>query len=246
MIQDGDIDDLRQRPADDFVQPICRGAATAAGSRGMIRAYPRAGAVGLGLVSAGGFCATPVRIGSKQFTESVVLGEVARGAARQAGIEAIHRASSAARVSCGERCATATSTSIRNTPARSCRNCCTTCRPTPASSLYATARATGHRHHRLAGLQQHLRPRHARGRGANSWESPASPICAHPELDFGFSNEFLDRDDGWPGLRARYALAAEGRARPRPRSGLPRAGQRRHRRHRSVHHRCGDPVLPPA
>ncbi|MBI2815432.1 MAG: ABC transporter permease subunit [Acidobacteria bacterium] len=33
-----------------------------------------------------------------------------------------------------------------------------------------------------------------------------SDLRRHPELNFGFSNEFMDRGDGWPGLRARYAL----------------------------------------
>ncbi|HKA89975.1 MAG TPA: glycine betaine ABC transporter substrate-binding protein [Haliangiales bacterium] len=33
-----------------------------------------------------------------------------------------------------------------------------------------------------------------------------SDLRAHPELRFGFSNEFLNRADGWPGLRAAYAL----------------------------------------
>jgi osmoprotectant transport system permease protein len=33
-----------------------------------------------------------------------------------------------------------------------------------------------------------------------------SDLKAHPELRFGFSNEFMDRADGWPGLRARYGL----------------------------------------
>jgi osmoprotectant transport system permease protein len=33
-----------------------------------------------------------------------------------------------------------------------------------------------------------------------------SDLRAHPELRFGFSNEFMDRDDGWPAVRARYAL----------------------------------------
>lgn len=31
-------------------------------------------------------------------------------------------------------------------------------------------------------------------------------LRAHPELKFGFSNEFLDRADGWPGLRQAYGL----------------------------------------
>jgi len=33
-----------------------------------------------------------------------------------------------------------------------------------------------------------------------------SDLAAHPALRFGFSNEFMDRADGWPSLRTRYAL----------------------------------------
>jgi osmoprotectant transport system permease protein len=33
-----------------------------------------------------------------------------------------------------------------------------------------------------------------------------SQLAAHPALRFGFSNEFLERGDGWPGLRTRYGL----------------------------------------
>jgi osmoprotectant transport system permease protein len=33
-----------------------------------------------------------------------------------------------------------------------------------------------------------------------------SDLPSHPELKFGFSNEFLDRGDGWPALRAAYQL----------------------------------------
>ena len=35
--------------------------------------------------------AGPIRIGSKQFTESVILGELARVSAREAGVAAIHQ-----------------------------------------------------------------------------------------------------------------------------------------------------------
>ena len=31
-------------------------------------------------------------------------------------------------------------------------------------------------------------------------------LAAHPELAVGLSHEFLEREDGWPGLRSRYAL----------------------------------------
>jgi len=33
-----------------------------------------------------------------------------------------------------------------------------------------------------------------------------SQLAAHPELKFGLSHEFIGRADGWPGLKARYGL----------------------------------------
>lgn len=35
-----------------------------------------------------------------------------------------------------------------------------------------------------------------------------SDLARHPSVRFGFSHEFLDRADGWPGLRATYGLSA--------------------------------------
>src|SRR5579862_2036382 len=37
-----------------------------------------------------------------------------------------------------------------------------------------------------------------------------SDLRAHPELRFGFSNEFMSRHDGWPALRRRYDLPQSG------------------------------------
>lgn len=45
-----------------------------------------------------------------------------------------------------------------------------------------------------------------RRRAAALGISRISQLSEHPSLVFGFSNEFLDRDDGWPGLRDRYSL----------------------------------------
>jgi osmoprotectant transport system permease protein len=36
-----------------------------------------------------------------------------------------------------------------------------------------------------------------------------SDLKAHPDLTLGFSNEFMDREDGWPGLRRHYGLPHE-------------------------------------
>ena len=37
--------------------------------------------------------------------------------------------------------------------------------------------------------------------------STVSDLRAHPDLRFGFSNEFMDRGDGWPALQNAYGLA---------------------------------------
>src|SRR5262245_53224326 len=36
--------------------------------------------------------------------------------------------------------------------------------------------------------------------------SKISDLVRHPELKFGFTNEFMNRGDGWPSLKARYRL----------------------------------------
>ena len=44
-------------------------------------------------------------------------------------------------------------------------------------------------------------------RTPRGWASPRlSDLRRHPDFKFGFSNEFMDRSDGWPGVRARYGL----------------------------------------
>jgi osmoprotectant transport system permease protein len=38
--------------------------------------------------------------------------------------------------------------------------------------------------------------------------SKMSELRSHPQLRYGLSNEFMSRDDGWPGLQAAYGLGA--------------------------------------
>jgi len=45
-----------------------------------------------------------------------------------------------------------------------------------------------------------------RARAAELGIKTISDLKRHPNLRLGFSNEFLKRADGWPGLRARYGL----------------------------------------
>jgi len=151
--------------------------------------------------------AAPVRIGSKQFTESVILGELARVGAQQAGVAAVHRRELGG-------------TSILWTALLH-------------GDIDVYPEYTGTLTHELlkgvapdadiATLRARLRPlgigitdalgfdnTYALGmrgdRAAALGIRDISDLRAHPGLRFGFSNEFMHRQDGWPGLRGRYGL----------------------------------------
>lgn len=152
--------------------------------------------------------AAPVRIGSKQFTESVILGELARLNAQQAGVDARHQRELGG-------------TSILWSALQH-------------GAIDAYPEYTGTLTHELLrdvapdadipALREKLKPlgigitdtlgfsdTYAIGmqenRAAQLHISRISDLAMHPELRFGFSNEFMDRTDGWPGIRQRYGLA---------------------------------------
>ncbi len=152
--------------------------------------------------------AAPVRIGSKQFTESVILSELARLNAQEAGVDASHQRELGG-------------TSILWSALRH-------------GDIDAYPEYTGTITHELLkdvapdadipALREKLKPlgigitdtlgfsdTYAIGmresRAAQLHITQISDLALHPELRFGFSNEFMDRADGWPGVRQRYGLA---------------------------------------
>lgn len=163
--------------------------------------------LGITFLATAALRAKPVRIGSKQFTESVILGEVARAAARQAGVEAIHkRQLGGTRILWRalrqgdidvypEYTGTLTQELLKNVP--------------PNASIPTLRR-------RLKplgiGITDSLGFNNTYAIGMRGVEAKRlditriSDLLKHPNLRFGFSNEFLDRGDGWPGLRQRYGL----------------------------------------
>ncbi|HET7360163.1 MAG TPA: glycine betaine ABC transporter substrate-binding protein [Rhodanobacteraceae bacterium] len=150
----------------------------------------------------------PVRIGSKAFTESVLLGEVARLDLRVHGIAATHRRSlggtrilwRALREGSIDAYPEYTGTLVQELLPG-----------TPSGADIATLRK------RLAplgiGITGALGFADSYALGMRTPRADAlgirriSDLRAHPGLRFGFSNEFMDRADGWPGLRRRYGLA---------------------------------------
>lgn len=151
--------------------------------------------------------ARPVHIGSKQFTESVILAEIARVSARDAGIDVVHqrelggtsilwRALQQGDIDAyPEYTGTLTQELLKNVPADA-----------DIATLRARLKPLG------IGITDSLGFNNTYAIGMRSDEAQAlgisriSDLEQHPSLKLGFSNEFMDRADGWPGLRQRYAL----------------------------------------
>lgn len=151
--------------------------------------------------------ATPVRIGSKQFTESVILGELALASAREAGVDAVHRRELGGTSilwrallqgdidAYPEYTGTLVQELLKNVPADA-----------DIATLRARLKPLG------IGITDSLGFDNTYAIGMRDDEARRlgivciSDLLQHPALRFGFSNEFMDRGDGWPGLRQRYGL----------------------------------------
>jgi osmoprotectant transport system permease protein len=159
-------------------------------------------------ISRGAFAADPaeVRIGSKKFTESVILGELLTHLATDAGADATHRRQlggtrvlwNALRMGEIDAYPEYTGTLLREILASQ--------RLQDERALTDVLKEEGLRMSRPLGFNNTyalgMRPALADSLGI----ARISDLRDHPDLRLGFTNEFLDRSDGWPGLRDRYGL----------------------------------------
>lgn len=151
--------------------------------------------------------AAPVRIGSKQFTESVILGEVARLAARQAGVQAVHRRELGGTAilwsalqhgdidAYPEYTGTLTHELLKHVAPDA-----------DIAMLRAALKPLGIGITDSLGFNDTYAIGMREDRAAQLGIRRLSDLAAHPTLRLGFSNEFMARSDGWPGLRQRYGL----------------------------------------
>ena len=148
----------------------------------------------------------PLRVGSKRFTESYLLGEVLAQAARGAGAAAEHRpgmGNTAILYEALRRGDIDAYPEYTGTIAREIL------KETATLDLEAINR-------RLAplGLAASVPFGFSNGYAIGMLEEAAaakrisrlSDLAAHPGIVLGLSHEFLGREDGWPGLRASYGL----------------------------------------
>jgi osmoprotectant transport system permease protein len=147
---------------------------------------------------------TPVRVGSKVFTESVVLGEITTQALSARGVPAEHvRALGGTRV-------------LWDALVRGNLDVYPEYTGTLSEEIFGGRVAPGDLGPALAQRGVLLGPAlgfddsYALGMRQDVAERLGirriSDLRTHPQLRFGFSNEFLDRGDGWRALQKRYQL----------------------------------------
>lgn len=147
-----------------------------------------------------------VEIGSKAFTESVILGEMLRASTLEAGLPARHR-----RALGGTRL-------VFNALASGEIDAYVEYTGTLTGEVFASersldrqdlARLLAARGIVLAGSIG-FQNNYALGLRADQFNrlgiATISDLAGHPGLRLRFSNEFMDRADGWPGLRVAYGL----------------------------------------
>lgn len=149
--------------------------------------------------------AAQVTIGSKNFTEAVILGDIATAAGKRDGVDVQHRAQLGGTrilwraLQTGQIDAYAEYTGTLAQELLQLPNA-------SQAELRAALDARGLAMTDSLGFQNTyafgMRRERAQALGIVS----LSDLARHPALKIGLSNEFMQRADGWPGVRAAYAL----------------------------------------
>ncbi|AKI99908.1 osmoprotectant transport system permease protein [Archangium gephyra] len=149
---------------------------------------------------------TAVRVGSKKFTESVILGDMVTQLARSTGARAEHRRELGGTqvlwqaLRRGE-------LDLYPEYTGTLRQELFAGRALPDDeSLRQALAAEGLRMSAPLGFNDTYALGMKEAEAERLGIRTLSDLREHPELRFGFSNEFMDRGDGWPALRSRYAL----------------------------------------
>ncbi len=152
--------------------------------------------------------AEPVQVGSKAFTESVILGEMAAQLGNDAGITTVHRSQlGGTRILWNALLAGQidaypeyTGTIVQELLPGSGRTIDALQRELASRGVGMTLPLGFNDTYALGMLEK----------SADDLKiQTISDLASHPELRFGFSNEFLERKDGWPAVRNAYHLTQE-------------------------------------
>ncbi len=160
----------------------------------------------MGLLLAFDASADEVKIGSKKFTESVVLGEALAHLVRDSGVEAVHRRELGGTRILWNALVTGeidayveyTGTLTHEIFAGRDVHGDAAIQQAAAESGIAISQPLGFNNTYAIGMREAV--------AAELGIDRISQLRAHPDLKFGFNNEFMDRGDGWTSLRDHYRL----------------------------------------
>lgn len=147
-----------------------------------------------------------VLIGSKKFTESVILGEVLAGLVSDAGVPVTHRRALGGTRILFNALASGEIHAYVEYSGTLTHEILAGSRPADEAALRDRLAASGIRLAGSIGFQNNYALGMPEARMAELGISSISDLVDHPELRFRFGNEFMDRVDGWPGLQAFYGL----------------------------------------
>jgi osmoprotectant transport system permease protein len=150
--------------------------------------------------------AAEVRVGSKAFTESIVLGEMATQLARSVGAPAVHRPALGGTRVLWEALQRGDVDVYPDYTGTLAREILATEAPAGEDALRSALAARGVAITGTLGFEDGYAVGVARAVADRLGLTRISDLSRHPEVRLGFTNEFMDRADGWPALRARYRL----------------------------------------
>jgi len=151
----------------------------------------------------------PTAIGSKKFTESYVLGEIAKRTLTEAGISADHRQGMGGTIILWQALRSGqidvypeyTGTIVQEILKRS--------NPMPTDQVADELRKTGIGTTKPLGFNNTYALVMRRNRASALGIRTISDLQKHPELKLGFTHEFLDRQDGWSPMAVAYRLNSQ-------------------------------------
>jgi osmoprotectant transport system permease protein len=144
----------------------------------------------------------PVRVGSKQFTESVLLAEIAAQLLAEDGVPALHRRQLGGTRVLWEALLAGEIEAYPEYTGTLREELLPEARRADLAALAAALEKRGLRMTQPLGFEN----TYALGMKEGAGVANISALAARPELRFGFSNEFMDRADGWPALQRAYQL----------------------------------------
>ena len=164
------------------------------------------GALFVLLLGTASVAAQNVTVGSKVFTESVVLGEVATQLARSTGAEAEHRREVGGTRVVWEALLRGDIDAYPEYTGTLTQEVLAGEGVTSDADLEAAMSRLGVRMTAPLGFNNTYAIGMTEARAEALGVEAISDLAQHPDLRLGVSNEFLDRADGWPGLRRTYGL----------------------------------------